>query len=125
MLIRSGSIRGGGEAGIDDLLRSCQGFRVDSPQGRLGFVESVAFMSSLTAPDALLVRVGLFARQLVVIPRREVIVVTISARQVVVRSHASAHSLSHLASAAATDECPEASSPPKRGRGGRRRGWVT
>jgi hypothetical protein len=70
----------------------------------------VAFISSLTAPDALLVRVGLFARELVVIPRREVTDIVISGRQVVVRSHASVHSLSHLASAAAIDGYSEGSS---------------
>jgi hypothetical protein len=136
-LNRSDGNRNGGEDRIADLLRSCRGFRVESPQGPVGIVESVAFISSLTAPDALLVRVGLFARELVVIPRREVTDIVISGRQVVVRSHASVHSLSHLASAAAidgysegssasaTDGCPEGSTLPRSIRGRRQRGSAT
>jgi hypothetical protein len=53
-------------------LRRCEGFRVDSPNGRVGFVEELRYGSSLEAPDAVAVRAGLFGRLLLIIPTEEI-----------------------------------------------------
>ena len=46
----------------DYWLCRCEGFSVDSPAGRLGFVEGLRFRSRLDRPDALAVRSGLLGR---------------------------------------------------------------
>lgn len=56
----------------DYWLCRCEGFRVDSEQGRLGIVEEVRFGSRVDRPDWLAVRGGLFARTLRVVPVDEV-----------------------------------------------------
>jgi hypothetical protein len=48
-------------------LSNCEGFRVDSPHGRFGLVEAVMFRSP-REPDALIVRSGILARRLVLVP---------------------------------------------------------
>jgi CelD/BcsL family acetyltransferase involved in cellulose biosynthesis len=53
-------------------LSNCEGFRVDSPQGRFGLVEAVMFRSRPNEPDALIVRSGLLARRLVLVPLEDV-----------------------------------------------------
>jgi PRC-barrel domain len=53
-------------------LRHCQGFRVDSADGRIGTVENVRFDSPPTRPQALAVRVGLFGKRLLIVPVSEV-----------------------------------------------------
>jgi hypothetical protein len=57
---------------IDYWLRRCQGFRVDAPQGRVGFVEEVRYASRCDRPDAIAVRAGRFGRLLLLIPVGEV-----------------------------------------------------
>ena len=66
-------------------LCRCEGFRVDSPEGRFGLVEAVMFRTRPDEPDALIVRAGVLGRRLVlvpiedvgdVLPRRERIVLT-------------------------------------------------
>ena len=42
----------------DDWLCRCEGFEVDSPEGRLGIVEWVVFRSRHDRPDALAVQTG-------------------------------------------------------------------
>jgi hypothetical protein len=56
----------------DYWLRRCEGFRVDSPDGRVGFVEEVRYASRLDRPDVIAVRVGLLARLLLIVPVGEI-----------------------------------------------------
>jgi hypothetical protein len=53
-------------------LSRCEGFRVDSPRGRVGIVSELVFGSRLDQPDALVVRVGLLARRTILISTSEV-----------------------------------------------------
>ena len=52
-------------------LSTCEGFRVDSKDGRVGIVEEVRF-SSNDQPEALAVRTGLFRLRLAIVPVDEV-----------------------------------------------------
>jgi hypothetical protein len=56
----------------DYWLGHCQGFRVDSPEGRIGRVEDVLFKTQLQRPDTLLVRSGLLGTRLVAVPADDV-----------------------------------------------------
>lgn len=49
-------------------LCRCEGFRVDSPEGRFGLVEAVMFRVRPDEPDALIVRAGVLGRRLVIVP---------------------------------------------------------
>ena len=51
----------------DYWLCRCEGFEVDGPTGRLGFVEAVRFGSRLDRPDELLVRAGVLGRRRLVV----------------------------------------------------------
>ncbi len=53
-------------------LCRCEGFRVDSPEGRYGLVEAVMFRRRPDEPDALIVRSGVLARRLVIVPIEDV-----------------------------------------------------
>lgn len=66
-----GSIRPG-SCGFGYWLGRCEGFRVDSPHGRVGFVEELRYGSSVEEPDAIAVRAGLFGRLLLIVPTGEV-----------------------------------------------------
>jgi hypothetical protein len=59
----------------DDLsaywLRTCEGFRVDSKNGRVGVVEEVR-VSTDREPEALAVRTGLFRLRLEIVPVSDV-----------------------------------------------------
>jgi hypothetical protein len=57
---------------LDYWLRRCEGFRVDSPQGRVGFVEEVRYASRCDRPDVIAVRAGRLGRLLLIIPVGEV-----------------------------------------------------
>jgi hypothetical protein len=57
---------------LDYWLRRCEGFRVDSPQGRVGFVEEVRYASRCDRPDVIAVRAGRLGRLLLIIPVEEV-----------------------------------------------------
>jgi len=52
------------------LLTHCEGYRVDTPAGPLGFVERVLF-SEENEPQALAVRTGRFQTRLVIVPLNE------------------------------------------------------
>ena len=52
------------------LLAHCEGFTVDSPDGRLGVVEAV--LPGPERPHALAVRTGLFTTRLLLVPLDEV-----------------------------------------------------
>jgi hypothetical protein len=62
----------GAASDVDYWLRRCEGFRVDSPQGRVGFVEEVRYASRCDRPDVIAVRVGLLGRLLLVVPVGEI-----------------------------------------------------
>ena len=49
-------------------LCRCEGWRVLSPEGRVGTVARVLFGSHVNSPDALLVRSGLFHSKEIVVP---------------------------------------------------------
>jgi hypothetical protein len=53
-------------------LCRCEGFRVDSPEGRFGLVEAVMFRVRPDEPDALIVRAGVLARRLALVPVEDV-----------------------------------------------------
>jgi hypothetical protein len=53
-------------------LCRCEGFRVDSPEGRFGLVEAVMFRVRPDEPDALIVRSGMLGRKLVIVPIEDV-----------------------------------------------------
>ena len=52
-------------------LTHSEGFRVDAPGGRVGFVEAIVERDA-GEPSALIVRAGLFGRRLLVVPAVEV-----------------------------------------------------
>jgi hypothetical protein len=52
-------------------LSTCEGFRVDSKDGRVGVVEEIRFSSS-KQPEALAVRTGLFRSRLRIVPIHDV-----------------------------------------------------
>jgi hypothetical protein len=79
------------------LLR-CQGFDVYDQDGRVGTVRRVRFGQTLGMPDALVVRTGLFIRQLVLIPTAEIDEISPNQHRVLVRRRA-ADSLLALAAA--------------------------
>jgi hypothetical protein len=56
----------------DYWLCRCEGFRVDSGDCRLGFVEGMRFLSRLDRPDELAVRAGPLGRRRLFIPVAEV-----------------------------------------------------
>jgi hypothetical protein len=43
----------GAASNVDYWLRRCEGFHVDSPDGRVGFVEEVRYASRLDRPDVI------------------------------------------------------------------------
>ena len=69
---------------LDYRLCRCEGFRVDSPRGRVGVVEEVRFRSRIDRPDVLAVRTGLVGG-LVLIPANEVDEVSLAEERVVIR----------------------------------------
>ena len=48
-------------------LSNCRGFRVDAPEGRLGFVERVGFGDDQERPEVLVVRAGLFGKRSLIV----------------------------------------------------------
>jgi hypothetical protein len=53
-------------------LGRCEGFRVESSDGRVGVVAEVLFSSRIDRPDALVLRAGLFGRRTLVVPVDEI-----------------------------------------------------
>lgn len=68
------------------LLARCEGFKVDSPTGAVGWVEGIRFISRIDQPDLLEVRGGRFGRELFLIPSELVEEIRITEQLVVVRS---------------------------------------
>src|SRR5712691_5655915 len=73
-------------ATFDYWLCRCQGFRVDSPEGRVGFVEEVRYRSRVDRPDALAVRAGRVGRHLLIVPVDEVADIAPREERIVLRS---------------------------------------
>jgi hypothetical protein len=65
-------VPGGAASNFDSWLRRCEGFRVDSPQGRVGFVEEVRYASRVDRPDVIAVRAGRLGRLLLIVPVEEI-----------------------------------------------------
>jgi hypothetical protein len=65
-------VPGDAASNFDSWLRRCEGFRVDSPHGRVGFVEEVRYASRLDRPDVIAVRAGRFGRLLLIVPVGEI-----------------------------------------------------
>jgi hypothetical protein len=66
-------------------LRRCEGFRVESPQGRLGTVEELRFRSDAERPDSLAVRAGWLRRRLIVVPVEQVDEILPRQRRIILR----------------------------------------
>jgi hypothetical protein len=66
-------------------LCRCEGFEVDAPDGRVGVVEGLRFLSRLDRPDELEVRGGRFGRDLRLIPTDLVDTVDAAAGRLVLR----------------------------------------
>lgn len=49
-------------------LARCEGFEVESPEGLVGYVEGLRFVSRIDEPDLLEVRGGRFGRELLLLP---------------------------------------------------------
>ncbi|HEU4450949.1 MAG TPA: hypothetical protein VFR63_13345 [Gaiellaceae bacterium] len=87
-------VEGGGEeepSGNGDLsaywLSTCEGFRVDLHDGRVGIVEEVR-LSPASRPEALAVRTGLFRTRLLLVPVDDVDEVVPRRKRVLLRSAA-------------------------------------
>jgi len=74
--------------GTDYWLHRCQGFRVESPAGRIGTVTGVRFQGSIE-PELLEVRSGLLGYRLRLIPVGDVIEILPKQRRVTVRDRTS------------------------------------
>ena len=67
-------------------LAHCEGYRVDSPDGRVGVVEHVRLAPDSGRPELLAVRSGLFVPRLLLVPADRVEGVVPRERRVVLRS---------------------------------------
>jgi hypothetical protein len=67
---------------VDYWLRRCDGFRVDSPEGRVGVVREVRYASRCDRPDVIAVRAGL-GRRLLIVPVGDVAWILPGQKQVV------------------------------------------
>jgi hypothetical protein len=66
-------------------LVGMEGFRVDGPDGRVGYVKRVSSTTSGGAPDTLHVATGLFIVRVVPIPASEIVDVEPERRRLVIR----------------------------------------
>jgi hypothetical protein len=72
-------------------LARCEGFRVESPAGEVGFVEGLRFVSRIDQPDLLEVRGGRLGRRRLLIPVEDVEEISPAEERVVVRSRPGLH----------------------------------
>jgi hypothetical protein len=70
---------------LDYWLHRSEGFRVDCPVGRVGFVAELRFGTSMARPDALAVRAGLFGRLLLIVPVEQVAELLPQERRIILR----------------------------------------
>jgi len=66
-------------------LAGVEGFRVDGPEGRVGYVKSVSSETRGSAPDTLHVATGLFMVRVVPVPVSEIVDVEPERRRLVIR----------------------------------------
>jgi hypothetical protein len=66
-------------------LVGLEGFRVDGPEGRVGYVKSVSSETSGGAPDTLHVATGLFIVRVVQVPASEIVDVEPARRRLAIR----------------------------------------
>jgi hypothetical protein len=71
--------------GIDYWLHRCEGFRVESPDGRVGTVQGVRFKGSIE-PEFLEVRAGLLGRRLLLISVEQVKEILPRQRRIILRA---------------------------------------
>ena len=71
--------------GTDYWLHRCEGFRVETPVGRIGTVKGVRFQGSIE-PELLEVRAGLLGHRLVLIPVAQVQEIQPKQRRIIVRA---------------------------------------
>ena len=70
-------------------LAHCEGYRVDSPGGRVGLVEAVRRAEGGEQPQSLAVLAGMYGRRRLIIPMTEVETIVPSARRLSLRAGAS------------------------------------
>jgi len=80
----SGESRSIGASERERALTRCEGFRVESSSGLVGYVEGLRFQSRIDQPDLLEVRGGRFGRELMLIPVEAVDDVSVEEELVVV-----------------------------------------
>lgn len=68
----------------DYFLGHCEGYRVETPEGRIGFVERV--LGEEDDPEALVVRGGLFGNQVERVPVASVVAVEPRAERIRIRA---------------------------------------
>jgi hypothetical protein len=108
----AGSQRPGDAASnVDHWLRRCEGFRVDSAHGRVGFVEEVRYASRFDRPDVIAVRAGLLGRLLLIVPVEEIAQILPSEERIVLR---------HSPRPTATEHLPDRREPAHGGAGAKR-----
>ncbi len=78
-------VPGGAASNFDHWLRRCEGFRVDSPQGRVGVVEEVRYASRFDRPDVIAVRAGRLGRLLLIVPVGEIAEILPNEERIVLR----------------------------------------
>jgi hypothetical protein len=66
-------------------LAGVEGFRVDGPEGRVGYVKSVSSETRGSAPDTLHVATGLFIVRVVPVPAADIVDIEPERRRVAIR----------------------------------------
>jgi hypothetical protein len=82
----SGPIRTHGSLEAGSSLARCEGFRVESPSGFVGFVEGLRFLTRIDEPDLLEVRGGRFGREPMLIPVEAVEEISLAEERLLIRT---------------------------------------
>jgi hypothetical protein len=80
-------------------LVGVEGFRVDGPEGRVGYVKSVTSEASPRAPDTLHVATGLFIVRVVPVPAADIVDVEPERRRLLIRRMVQRPRSPHIAEA--------------------------
>lgn len=75
--------RSAGSVSDPDCWLRCEGFCVESPDGRIGFVAELRFSSRIDRPDELVVHAGLLGRRILIVPVSEVTEIRPGQRRIV------------------------------------------
>jgi hypothetical protein len=70
----------------DYWVAHCEGYRVESAEGRIGFVEEVRDNPGDPATPLLAIRVGILGRRILIVPANEVHLIVPAAQQIWLRS---------------------------------------